>query len=163
MTIRSRASTSAGEASSSRMSAAPHSPVTTVRPPSVSTSTSGTVEPGRAQQPAGRAGGGQVAPGVQQQHVGIGGVEQRRRLDGQHPDPVGEQPECGEHLGRASGRRREQQQVRHVGCASRTMVACQPYRPAGSVHGAAPLICETAARARACARPLTGPGAADGR
>ncbi len=45
ITIRSRASTSAGEESSSRMSAAPHSPVTTVRPPSVSTSTSGTVSP----------------------------------------------------------------------------------------------------------------------
>ncbi|CPU66912.1 Uncharacterised protein [Mycobacteroides abscessus] len=45
MTSRSRASTSAGPAPSSRRSSAPHSAVTTVSPPSVSTSTSGTVRP----------------------------------------------------------------------------------------------------------------------
>ncbi|OLT52255.1 hypothetical protein BJF88_14270 [Cellulosimicrobium sp. CUA-896] len=44
-TSRSRASTSAGVALSSSRSSAPHSAVTTVRPPSVSTSTSGTASP----------------------------------------------------------------------------------------------------------------------
>jgi hypothetical protein len=70
-------------------------------------------QPARPQDTARRPRDREVAARVEHHDVGIGRVDERRRLDGQDPDAVRQEPERREDLGRATGGGREQQQICH--------------------------------------------------
>ncbi len=68
---------------------------------------------GGADQPAQVAGVGEVLAAVDEDQVGVGGLEQRAALGGQDLDLVAEQGEAGQHLGRRLEGAGEQQQRAH--------------------------------------------------
>ncbi len=70
-------------------------------------------DPGRAHQPAQRAGRREVASSVDQHDVGGWRLDQGARLGRQHPDLVGQQAQGGQHLGAGRQVVRQQQQSRH--------------------------------------------------
>ena len=73
----------------------------------------GRVGAGGADQAAQVARGGEVLAPVDEDEVGLRGIEQRAALRGQDLHRVGEQGQSGEHLGRGLERAREQQQCTH--------------------------------------------------
>ena len=98
----------------STTSSMPQSWATTARPPSVTTSSTGHVGAGRADQPAQVAGVGELLPAVDEEQVGVGRLEQGAALGGQDLDLVAEQGEAGQHLGGGLQGAGEQQQRAHA-------------------------------------------------
>ena len=88
-----RASSSAGPQVCSTTSSMPQSWATTASPPSVTTSRTGHVGAGRADQPAQVAGVGELLAAVDEDQVGVGRLEQGAALGGQDLDLVAEQGE----------------------------------------------------------------------
>ncbi|CAM5227526.1 hypothetical protein SVIOM74S_03027 [Streptomyces violarus] len=78
----------------------PQSAVTAARPPSVTTRTRRAAGAGGAQQLTQAADLRQVAPAVDEDDVGAGGVDEGGALRGGHAHVVQQQAEGGEHLRR---------------------------------------------------------------
>ena len=69
---------------------------------------------GRADQPAQVAGVGQLEPAVDEQQVGVRGLEQGAALGREDPDLVAEQGQPGQHLDRGLQRVGQQEQGAHL-------------------------------------------------
>ena len=115
---RSRASTSAGPALSSSTSSMPHSAVRATRPPSVRIANIGEVTPVVRSRRHRRAGGHQVAAGVDQQGVVRRGLEQRGGLGRGDADRVRQQSQS-RHDGGRRGESTSQHEQRGHGAPPR--------------------------------------------
>ncbi|MDR3068218.1 MAG: hypothetical protein LBU50_01770 [Cellulomonas sp.] len=93
------------------------------------------------QQTAGGAGPDQVAPGVEHDEVTVGGVHQRRRLDGQHADAVSQQSQGGQDLRRIAGRRGEEQHVCHENSLQPVRSSLRPPAPDGADRRVSAFVC----------------------
>ena len=128
MASRSRASTSAGPAVSSRTSSSAPLGRETSEAALGEDGQQGSADPGRAQHPAQGAGARQLPSRIDEDDVAVGRVDEGGRLGGQDAHRVAQQPEGRQHLGARGERVGEQQQSGHLMQDRRDWSPCGPDR-----------------------------------